>query len=44
MKFLHPCFFKVAVLYILLCDIRTKAFINFIAKRKEEKRTGENGQ
>lgn len=38
-KILYPRFFKVAVLYISVCDIRTKAFINLIAKRKEGKGT-----
>lgn len=38
-KILYPWVFKVAVLYILVCDIRTKAFINLIAKRKEGKGT-----
>lgn len=42
-KILYPWIFKLAVLYILLCDIRTKAFINLIAKRKKKKGTGEKG-
>lgn len=43
-KILYPWVFKVAVLYILLCDIRTRAFINLIAKRKKKRGTGEKGQ
>lgn len=37
-------FFKVEVLYISLCDLRKKALINLITKRKQQKRTREKGQ
>lgn len=33
-------FYKVEVLYISLCDLRTKALINLIIKRKQQKGLG----